>query len=223
MPAQQQGHRHASARQRALDARVVVFGRAPVAGQVKTRLIPALGAEGAARLHRQLMEDIVGRLCASGPARVELWVTPDADHPCFVGLAARWPLDIHIQEGQDLGARMAHAARSALSRAEAVILVGTDCPDLSPDYLGAAIAGLEHQDAVLGPALDGGYVLLGLRSVENTLFERMPWGSDRVAEVTQQRLDALGWQWSRLAPLRDMDRPEDLAYLPARISPVPPA
>ncbi len=223
MPAQQQGHRRAPARGCALDARIVVFGRAPAAGEVKTRLIPALGAEGAARLHRRLMEDIVGRLCAWGLASVELWVTPDAGHPCFVGLAARWPLDIHIQEGQDLGARMAHAARSALTRAEAVILVGTDCPDLSPDYLGAAIAGLEHQDAVLGPALDGGYVLLGLRSVENTLFEQMPWGSDRVAELTGQRLDALGWHWSRLDPLRDIDRPEDLAYLPARISPIPPA
>ena len=127
-----------------------------------------------------------------------------------------------VQEGQDLGARMAYAARSALTRAESVILVGTDCPDLSPEFLKAAIAGLEHQDAVLGPALDGGYVLLGLRSVESSLFERMPWGSDRVAYVTEQRLDALGWQWSRLAPLRDVDRPEDLAYLPARISPIRP-
>ena len=151
MPAQQQGHRHAPARGCALDVRVVVFGRAPVAGQVKTRLIPALGAEGAARLHRQLMEDIVGRLCASGAARVELWVTPDTGHPCFVELAERWPLDLFVQEGQDLGARMAYAARSALTRAEAVILVGTDCPDLSPEFLKAAIAGLEHQDAVLGP------------------------------------------------------------------------
>ena len=193
-----------------------------MAGQVKTRLIPALGAEGAARLHRQLMEDIVGRLCASGAARVELWVTPDTGHPCFVELAERWPLDLFVQEGQDLGARMAYAARSALTRAEAVILIGTDCPDLSPEFLKAAIAGLGHQDAVLGPALDGGYVLLGLRSVESSLFERMPWGSDRVAYVTEQRLDALGWQWSRLAPLRDVDRPEDLAYLPARISPIRP-
>jgi hypothetical protein len=222
MPAQRHDHLQAPVREPALDVRILVFGRAPVAGEVKTRLIPALGAEGAARLHRRLMEDSVGRFCASGLARVELWVTPDAGHPSFVELAARWPLDIHVQEGQDLGARLAHAARSALTRAEAVILVGTDCPDLSPDYLGAALAGLEHQDAILGPALDGGYVLLGLRSMDDTLFERMPWGSDRVAELTGQRLDALGWHWSRLAPLRDIDRPEDLAYLPAGIGPHPP-
>ena len=86
-----------------------------------------------------------------------------------------------------------------------------------------ALAALAHQDAVLGPALDGGYVLLGLRRVDDSLFERMPWGSDRVAALTGQRLDALGWHWSRLACLRDIDRPEDLVYLPADLSLPPPA
>ena len=143
--------------------------------------------------------------------------------PLFRWLAARWPLDLHIQVGQDLGARLAHAARSALTRAAAVILVGADCPELSPDYLGAALAALEQQDAVLGPALDGGYVLLGLRAVDDTLFERMPWGSDRVAALTGQRLDALGWRWSSLACLRDIDRPEDLVHLPAALGLPPPA
>ena len=100
---------------------------------------------------------------------------------------------------------------------------GTDCPDLSPDCLGAAIAGLEHQDAVLGPALDGGYVLLGLRSVENTLFERMPWGSDRVAEPHGTAARCTRLALVPLDPLRDIDRPEDLAYLPARVGPIPPA
>ncbi|HYN78572.1 MAG TPA: TIGR04282 family arsenosugar biosynthesis glycosyltransferase [Lamprocystis sp. (in: g-proteobacteria)] len=223
MPAQWQGQRKDPARGCALDARILVFGRAPVAGAAKTRLIPALGAQGAARLHQRLLEDTVGRLCAAGLARVELWVTPDDRHPCFVGLAAHWPLDLHIQQGPDLGARLAHAARSALTRAAVVILVGTDCPGLSPDYLSAALAELEHRDAVLGPALDGGYCLLGLRSVDDTLFERMPWGSDQVAELTGQRLDALGWPWSRLAPLRDIDRPEDLVYLPAAFGLPPPA
>jgi rSAM/selenodomain-associated transferase 1 len=221
MAAQAQGHRRAPARRNALDVRLLVFGRAPVAGQVKTRLIPALGAEGAARLHRRLMEDVVDRLCASGLAAVELWVTPDASHPCFARLAARWPLDVQVQQGEDLGMRLAHAARSALARAEAVVLIGTDCPELSPDYLAAAMERLEHRDAVLGPALDGGYVLLGLRHMADALFEGMPWGSDRVAELTGRRLDALGWSWSRLPPLRDIDRPEDLAYLPAVAGPVP--
>ncbi len=202
-----------------MEVRLLVFGRAPVAGQVKTRLIPALGAEGAARLHRQLTEDIVERLCASGLVAVELWVTPDPSHPCFARLAARCVLDVYVQQGEDLGTRLAHAARSALTRADAVILIGTDCPDLSPNYLGAAIARLEHEDAVLGPALDGGYVLLGMRRTADALFERVPWGSDRVAEITGLRLDALGWRWSRLQPLRDIDHPDDLAYLPAGLAP----
>ena len=223
MPVAPHGHREGPTRSGAPDARILVFGRAPVAGAAKTRLIPVLGAEGAARLHRRLLEHSVGRACAAGLARVELWVTPDAGHPCFVELAARWPIEIHVQEGQDLGARLAHAARSALTRAAAVILVGSDCPDLSADYLGAALAALAHQDAVLGPALDGGYVLLGLRAVDDSLFERMPWGSDRVAALTGQRLDALGWRWSRLKCLRDIDRPEDLVHLPAAFGLPPPA
>jgi uncharacterized protein len=202
----------------ATETRLLIFGRAPVAGQVKTRLIPALGAEGAARLHRKLMVDIVERLCVPGLATVELWVTPDATHPCFVQLGAHWPLDVHVQQGEDLGTRLAHAARSALNRAETVILIGTDCPELSPDYLGAAIARLEHEDAVLGPALDGGYVLLGIRRMSSTIFEDMPWGSARVGELTGQRLDELGWRWSCLPALRDIDRPEDLAYLPAGVA-----
>lgn len=200
--------------QPSLDARLLVFARAPVAGQVKTRLIPALGAEGAARLYGRLAADLLRDLDAWGLAPVELWVTPDAGHPLFDRLAARWRLTQHRQEGEDLGARLAHAARTALTRSEAIVLLGTDCAELSADYLGAALGLLRDHDAVLGPALDGGYVLLGLRQVASELFEQMPWGSDRVADLTRRRLDRLGWRWRELHPLRDIDRPEDLVHLP---------
>ncbi len=195
--------------------RLLIFARAPVAGEVKTRLIPALGAQGAARLHQQLMVRLIEHLGAARLAPIELWVTPGASHPCFTQLARRWSLSLHVQQGDDLGQRLSHAARCALTRAESVILIGTDCPEMSADYLGEAIRALHDHDAVLGPALDGGYVLLGFKHLADQLFEHMPWGGDQVAELTAQRLDRLGWSWSRLRPLRDIDRPEDLVHLPA--------
>jgi rSAM/selenodomain-associated transferase 1 len=197
--------------------RVLVFARAPVPGQVKTRLIPALGAEGAARLHQRLTEALLDLLAASDRIAVELWAAPDASHPFFVQAARRWPVTVHEQRGDDLGERLALAAASALRRARAVLLIGADCPEMSLDYLAEAERRLEHQDAVIGPAQDGGYVLLGLRRFAPSLFAQIPWGGEMVAALTMARLDRLGWRWSALPPLRDIDRPEDLAQIPARL------
>jgi len=160
-----------------------------------------------------LTEQQIERLCANLVGPVELWVTPDAGHPFFAEQARRWPIGLHRQQGNDLGERLYHASEQALDRADAVILVGTDCPGLDAAYASAAVQRLETDDAVLGPALDGGYVLLGLRRTDPTLFSSMPWGTDQVAAITRRRLGQLGWRWSELNALRDIDRPEDLAHL----------
>jgi rSAM/selenodomain-associated transferase 1 len=187
-----------------------------VPGQVKTRLIPALGADGAAALHRRLTEQQLERLCTDAAGPVELWVTPDTEHPFVEGLARRWPIDRYPQQGNDLGSRMQYAAGQALKRADSVILVGTDCPRLDAAYIRAAAERLRFDNAVLGPALDGGYVLLGLRRVHRLLFAEIPWGTSEVAALTRQRLTRLGWRWSELEALADIDRPEDLAELSFR-------
>lgn len=197
-----------------MTTRVLVFARAPTPGCVKTRLIPALGAEGAARLYRRLMVDQLERAAACDGMPIELWVTPDPAAPFFVTAAQRWPLSLHQQQGADLGERLARAASAALGRAAAVLLIGTDCPELSSDYLGLAQERLQDQDAVIGPAQDGGYVLLGLRRMAPILFAGIPWGGDQVAAETMARLDRLGWRWSTLPRLHDIDRPEDLIHLP---------
>lgn len=196
-----------------IDARLLVFTRAPIPGQVKTRLIPALGAVGAADLHRRMTEEVLRRLCALPTIAVELWITSQPSHPFFVGLAQRWPLELRVQPSGDLGARMEFAARAALDRTGKVILLGTDCPELSQDHMRTVIERLDDDDAVIGPAVDGGYVLLGLRRVAAPLFRDVPWGSDRVADITRSRLRALGWSWSELPPLHDIDRPSDLRHL----------
>jgi hypothetical protein len=196
-------------------ARILVFAKAPVAGACKTRLIPALGAEGAAALHRELLAGTLERLAPAGLAPLALWCAPDAEHPVFHALAQRFAVSLHTQQGGDLGARLLHAAADALGQAEAVLLIGCDCPGLRPAQLMSALAALlepPQRDAVLVPADDGGYVLLGLRRAAPELFTAVPWGGDRVAAVTRERMAELGWRWEELASLPDLDRPEDLLW-----------
>lgn len=195
------------------EARILIFAKAPDPGRVKTRLIPALGPQGAANLHVRLLKDTVSRLTALRTAPTELWCTPDSDQAPFPDLAHRYRLRLFRQRGADLGERMHHAAVDALFRGDKLVLVGTDCPSLDGAYVERALLSLEGHDVALGPAQDGGYVLLGLKRAPGALFRDIPWGSDRVAEITRGRMAALGWKWAELPILWDVDRPEDLIRL----------
>jgi rSAM/selenodomain-associated transferase 1 len=194
------------------NGRILVFAKAPEPGAVKTRLIPSLGAAGAAALAARCILNTVAmaRDCQAAP--VELHVSPDIRHPFFQALPDAPPLS--PQHGDDLGERMHGALAAALADAEFALLIGTDCPALGCDYLRQACAALaEGRDAVLGPAEDGGYVLIGVRRSVPALFDGVEWGSDRVLEQTRQRLVELGWKCLELPTLWDLDRPEDLARL----------
>ena len=199
---------------RLADARVLIFARAPRLGEVKTRLIPVLGAAGACALHAACLRSTLQRLGRTGMPPLELWLDADSDDPDLHALAARYSCDIHLQQGGDLGQRMAQAARQALMRAGAVILVGTDVPLLDAAYVRQAMGRLgEGADVVMGPADDGGYVLLGLRQVYAELFEDMPWGSDAVARLTRERCARLDLDLRELPSRWDLDRPADLQRL----------
>lgn len=189
--------------------RILIFARAPVPGACKTRLIPALGEAGAARLCSVLTRRLLVMLREAAVAPVVLCCTPDDRHPLFVeSQETCW-----TQKGHDLGERMFHAARRALAESGRVLLVGTDCPALSESYLVDAFEALERADVVLGPAEDGGYVLLGLRRVDRELFRGIGWGTASVLEQTLERVASLGWCHELLEPLWDLDRPEDLERL----------
>jgi rSAM/selenodomain-associated transferase 1 len=194
---------------------VQVFARAPVPGQAKTRLIPALGAAGAARLHAAMVRDTLVTLVGHISCAVELWCAPDAGHPFFEGCAADFGVTLGSQHDGDLGARMHHALCDGLRRHPWVLLVGCDCPELQAADIQAAAAELQvGRDAVLGPAMDGGYYLVGLRRPMPALFDDMPWGSDRVMALTAARLAAAGADWRTVATRRDLDRPADLLHFP---------
>jgi uncharacterized protein len=194
---------------------VVVFARAPEPGKVKTRLIPVLGEEGAAALHRRLVAHSLAVATAAGIGPVELWCAPDTGDPFFDDCERRFGVSLHSQGEGDLGARMQRAFEAVLARARRAILVGSDIPALSARYLRDAERVLARgDDVVIGPAEDGGYVLIGLSRRDPELFRGIPWGGPEVLAETRRRVAALRWRSSELSALWDMDRPEDLQRLP---------
>ena len=185
--------------------RVVLFTRWPEPGRAKTRLIPFVGADTAAALHRRLTEQVLGAMRDSDlPMEVRATGAP---LPRFREWLGDGPVLVDQGDG-DLGARLLRAAEPP------VILIGADIPDLSAACLQAAAAALRDAPAVIGPAEDGGYYLLGLRTPMPFLFEAMPWGTDQVFTITAERLAAHGVAPALLPTLADLDRPEDLARWP---------
>jgi rSAM/selenodomain-associated transferase 1 len=193
---------------------VIVFARAPRPGSVKTRLVPLLGAEGAAALHAKLIKRTLAAVRGASFAAAELHCAPDADDPFFRHCAARYAVRLVPQCGADLGARMRAACEAALAGGGRALLLGTDCPALTPGYLrGAERALAAGRDAVVGPAEDGGYVLIGLARCDARLFEDIAWGEATVMAQTRARLTELGWRWRELETLWDVDRPQDYERL----------
>lgn len=196
----------------ATEGRVVVMARAPIAGQAKTRLIAALGADAAARLQARLTRRALSTAIAAEIGVVSLFCAPDAGHPFFRQCAEDFGVELANQHGSDLGQRMADAFRRLLPDGP-VILIGSDCPALSAADLQAAWDALQFDDVVLTPAQDGGYVLIGLRRFAPRLFEEISWGSSAVLAQTRQRLVELSWRWDELPARWDVDRPEDVERL----------
>ncbi|GAB4151994.1 MAG: TIGR04282 family arsenosugar biosynthesis glycosyltransferase [Sphingomonadales bacterium] len=194
--------------------RIVIFAKAPVPGQVKTRLAPVLGMAGAARLARAMFGEICRRALDTQFGPVELCLAPERAAPAWRSVALPHGADISAQGDGDLGARMARASQRVLAGGENILLIGTDCLDLTTDLLNRAAAALDAHDAVIHPAHDGGYTLLGLRQYHDSLFSDIAWSSDGVAEETLARLSALGWRTRIGEVLHDIDRPSDLERLP---------
>ena len=154
---------------------VAVLAKAPVPGLAKTRLIPALGALGAARLQRQLTRNTLQTACDAGLGAVTLWCAPHAQHRFFRALHQTTGVPCRVQASGDLGERM-HTAFSLHCAQGPLLLIGTDCPPLTPAHLRqAAQALLDGDDAVFHPAEDGGYVLVGLRQPQAALFCDIAW------------------------------------------------
>ena len=192
---------------------IVVFAKAPVAGFAKTRLIPALGAQGAADLALRLLVHALQQAREADLGALELCCAPNLRHPAF-GALVREGLTFTDQGHGDLGERMARAIERGLAQYAMVLLIGTDAPALDAAVLRCAAAALDTHDAVFVPALDGGYVLVGLRRMVGSIFEDMPWSTPLVMQHTRERLAREGIVHAELAPLADIDEAADLRHLP---------
>ncbi|MGA9262279.1 MAG: TIGR04282 family arsenosugar biosynthesis glycosyltransferase, partial [Desulfobacterales bacterium] len=197
---------------------LVIFTRYPEPGTTKTRLIPVLGPEGAARLQRQMTEHLLGHVCRlvrTRPLTVEIRFAGGD-----VRLMQNWlgPDFLYTAQGDGgLDQRMTIALTAAFSGgAKAVVLIGSDIPGISAEIIGRAFDVLKVKDAVFGPAVDGGYYLVGLRKgalgrALPTLFTGLPWGTNRVLGLSLERAAELTLSVALLDTLEDVDFPEDLA------------
>lgn len=196
--------------------RLVVFAKAPQVGQVKTRLIPALGAEGASALAQRMLAHVLQQALQANAGPVELCMSPPPGDPAWENVAIPAAVLRTAQGEGDLGERMARAVRRVTAEAgRPVLLMGSDCPALTAAVIQEAAHQLQTHDALLVPVADGGYVLIGLKSPCPTLFSQMPWSTASVAAETLSRMAALGLDVWRGPLLHDIDEPADLAQLPA--------
>ncbi|MDH5545552.1 MAG: TIGR04282 family arsenosugar biosynthesis glycosyltransferase [Gammaproteobacteria bacterium] len=193
---------------------LMVFAKAPVAGYSKTRLIPELGADGAANLQKELITRTLVNCVDKKHWQTQLWCAPDCEHDVFSKAKKQYDAELYAQCSGDLGQRMQTAFEYNLSNAETqpchVVIVGTDCPAMNAARVRQAFAALlAGSDVVINPAEDGGYVLLGMKVVYKQLFDEIPWGSSEVMQQTRRRAKNLRLSVSELAELWDVDEIDD--------------
>lgn len=187
---------------------IAVLAKAPVPGFAKTRLIPSIGAHAAAVLQARLIERAIETAVPADVGTVTLWCAPNGTHPSFRVLQEQYGMALRPQPDGDLGARMLAAMQSGPT-----LVIGTDCPALTTAHLQDAAQALADHDAVLIPAEDGGYVLIGTRTPQPRLFKGIAWSTSDVAAQTRARAQSLGLHICELPPLWDVDTEDDLARM----------
>ena len=197
---------------------LIIFAKAPIPGEVKTRLCPPLDADEAASLHGSLVLDAIER--TKGLQGISLYVagTPDLEHPFFKVMEGRYGARLLLQRGPDLGSRMKQAMQDTFDQgAQAVLLTGTDLPTLPRAHLVEALTLIRNHDVVLGPTADGGYYLIGLRKMVPGLFDGVAWSTGSVFAETKKKVEAAGLSLGLLPECRDVDTLDDLKHFIALI------
>ncbi len=189
---------------------VAIFCRPLIAGLVKTRLVPAYGAEGSARIYAQLVERTLHTVAEAG-ANASLWVAGDTTHASVTDWAQRYSLPVHSQCEGDLGERMSNCLAVLAEKHERVLLTGTDCPALTVENLHTAAATLNEKcHWVFTPSEDGGYVLVGSNAPSAEPFVNIAWSTSEVMTQTRNALQANALAWAETATLWDVDEAADV-------------
>lgn len=196
---------------------LAIFTNVPIVGQVKTRLASTLTLEGAAALYRGFLLDTVSLAMRVGRCKTFLVYTPREASPVLQDMVEQ-PIDLIPQSSGDLGSRMNDAFKDLLARGyELPVIIGGDLPTLPLSRLRTAFLALERSPVVLGPSLDGGYYLIGLRALQPELFEGIAWGTPQVLGQTIDRINRLGLEVRCLEPWYDVDTAEDLDFLVSHV------
>jgi hypothetical protein len=192
------------------DTVLLVFAKAPVSGDVNTRLIPHIGVDKATLLQEELIHSRLKTFTEADVCHVQLWCSPDCNNNFFNKCQEVYDVALFKQEGADLGARMSSAIKQSLEKFKHVVVIGTDAPALGINQIEEAINVLKNGDEiVLVPAEDGGYVLIGMNKHYSEIFLTVPWSTDRVLRKTRGNIIALGLKYHELDECWDIDRPED--------------
>ena len=189
---------------------ILVFSKAPVAGQVNTRLVPYITAQQAALLHEELTRDRLQMCTSAGVCDVQLWCSPDTSHRFFIDCQHRYGVPLLQQRGNDLGERMSNALKTMLGSYDKIVIIGSDAPMLGMDTIDAAFKALTNRETVMVPAEDGGYVLLGATVQHDEMLKGVPWGTEKVLTSTLDNLARLNFDYALVGKSWDVDRPEDL-------------
>jgi hypothetical protein len=190
--------------------KLIIFTKSPVLGEVKTRLQPDYSPEQSLFVHKKLISHTLELTKSLKNIDVELCCAPDRNTSYFLSCENNYPITLNNQQGDDLGERMAFSMSVSLQTYEKVVVIGTDCPDINEDYINQAFAALNSNDVVIGPAMDGGYVLLGLKKFSIEIFNNISWSTDKVLSQTKKNLKNLSLEYNELDVMHDLDRPEDL-------------
>jgi len=191
------------------DTVLQIFSNAPIDGFVKTRLIPELGVKAATDVYITLLSSVV-ELAASSNYSVQLWCAPDLQHDFFQQVAKKYKFALRKQRGANLGDKMKYALEQGLHEANRVVLIGADCPVFTLNYLMEAFQLLTDSKVVLGPAEDGGFVLIGCTKVRDNMFSQVDWGEATVLSQTLKALTGAKLTYSLLPMLWDVDTLSDL-------------
>ncbi len=194
--------------------RIIIFTKAAQPGFTKTRLIPALGKQGAADLAKRMLTHTLNQSLEANVGSVEICVTPPPTDAIWQDFAISDELEYSDQGKGDLGERLSRVTRRVIDNGESVLLIGTDCIQLTATHLQQAKDSLRYFDSILIPATDGGYVLLGLNFFHPSLFESVKWSTGTVCAETIDRLKKLGRSVRNFPSMHDIDEPGDLKFLP---------
>ena len=196
---------------------VICLCKHPEATRVKTRLSAKLGPVRAAEIYRITLEHTLRNICGGHEFKTALYCHPDTGHPFLSHCRNKYHIPLYNQEGDDLGTRMFNAINQCLSTSRPVILIGSDCLEINKNYINDAFQTLETgHEIVLGPTLDGGYALIGIKKQINELiFNGITWSTNSVLRQTKAKIERLGWPLACMPPIRDIDTPSDYRYFAA--------